>query len=172
MYILKDLFHPNVKPTNLRPTVRVYPFDERGRIAMVYYDGYDFFGRRNHYESVGGGLEPGESKSKCLAREAMEEGGFVLEHVKEFETVSDVYGLIKQLNVHFYYTACITEIKKNSLTLEELQIFDSIVFKTIDEWVRVLSIPAFGVNALVHQRELIMMKLLQSRKEAVPDCID
>ena len=143
MYILKDPFHPNVKPDNLRPTVRVYPFDDKGRIGMVYYDGYDFFGRRNHYESVGGGLELGESKSECLTREAMEEGGFVLNNVREFETVSDVYGLIKQLNVHFYYTACITEIKKSALTSEERQIFDSIQFKTLDEWIRVLSIPVF-----------------------------
>ena len=166
IYKLKDPMFPDVKTTRLRPSVRVYPFDKQGRIGMVYYDGYDFFGRRNHYESIGGGLEFNESKLECLRREAMEEAGFVLDQVKEFEIVSDVYGLIKQLNVHFYYTATIIDIKESTPTIEECQIIDSIVFKTLEEWIEVLSKPVFGVNALVHQRELLLMKVLQSRQES------
>lgn len=170
VYILKDPFYPDVKTINLRPTVRVFPFDDKGRIGMLYYNGHDFFGRRQHYESVGGGLEQGESKLECLDREAMEEGGFVLDQIQEFEIVSDVYGLIKQLNLHFYYTACIVEIKESTPTIEECKIIDSIVFKFPEEWIELLSKPVFGVNALVHQRELMMMKVLQSRQESLPDC--
>ena len=165
IYTLTDPNYPTVKTTNLRPTVRVFPFDELGRVAMVYYDGCDLFGKRNHYESIGGGLEVGESKLECLNREAMEEAGFILKGIKEFDTVSDVYGLIKQSNVHFYYTALITEVKKSAPTKEERQILDSIVFKRVEEWIELLSKPVLGVNALVHQRELLMMKVLQSRLE-------
>lgn len=170
LYILKDPNFPKVKTTNLRPAVRVFPFDAAGRIGMVYYDGYDFFGYRNHYESIGGGLEAGENKLDCLKREAMEEAGFVLDNIKEFKVVSDVYGLIKQLNVHFYYTACIIEVKKSAPTIEERKILDSIVFKTIEEWIELFSKPSFGVNALVHQRELLLMKALQSQRGNLQDC--
>lgn len=160
-YNLKDPLYPDIKTSKTRESVRVFPFDEKGRVAMVYYDGKDEFGRRQHYESIGGGIEAEESKTQALLREAQEEAGFILRDVKEFEKVSDVYGLIKQANTHFYYTAQILEVRTSDPTLEERSMIDSIQFKSVQAWIDLLSKPVFGVNRLVHQRELMMMKLLQ-----------
>lgn len=163
VYSLRDPLHPNIKTIKTRESVRVFPFDQKGRVAMVYYDGTDAFGRRQHYESIGGGIEFGESKTEALHREALEEGGFILGDIEEFEVVSDVYGLINQANTHFYYTAQIIGKRKSNPTLEECLMIDSIQFKRVETWIELLSKPALGVNLLVHQRELLMMQVLQNQ---------
>lgn len=162
MKVLKDPFFPNIKPTSIRSAVRVYPFNDKNEIAMIHYQGKDGYGIRNHYESIGGGIHINETKSDALKREAMEEAGFELENITEYEGVIDTYGLIKQTNIHYYYYANISKYKKSTPTEVECQLIDGIEFKSIEDWIELLSKPVFGVNLLVHQRELRMMKDLQN----------
>ena len=164
-YRLKDPTQEISSYNKLRPSVRVFAFNEQKEVAMIHYSGKDAFGFRNHFESIGGGIEENETKEMALKREALEEAGLVLKDIMFLDNVIDEYALIKQINLHFYYYAEIEGYRKSSPTLEESLVQDDLVFKTIEAWIEVLSLPVFGVNALVHQRELLMMKVLQNRLE-------
>lgn len=158
---MKRLKDPNenlLEIKKVRVSVRALLLDEENRVGMLKISGFDIFGQRNHFESVGGGLEPFEDEIIALKREVREETGFHINEIKYLDTVIDEYALLSQVNVHHYYIARIVGKEKTQLTDRELCLIKGIEFKDPKTWIAVLSQAAFGVNALVHQRELLMMK--------------
>lgn len=63
---LKDNEYPNNGFTHTRNTVRALVFNDKNEICMLHIVGEDFFGKRNHFESPGGGVEANENYHEAL----------------------------------------------------------------------------------------------------------
>ena len=71
---------PNVE-FKKRNCVRGVIFNEKDEIALLYINGTDMFGKRDHFELPGGGIEENESYEEALKREIEEELGYTIKEL-------------------------------------------------------------------------------------------
>ena len=69
--VFEDTVDPEQPILTLRKTARVFVINPQGKVGMIHVKGEDEFGRRDHLESCGGGIERGESLPRNLT--AMEQ---------------------------------------------------------------------------------------------------
>ena len=70
-----DLF-PYEGYDHIRQTARALAENEKGEFGFLHIVGEDYFGKRNHLETCGGGLEENEGIYEALVREIGEEMGY------------------------------------------------------------------------------------------------
>lgn len=167
-FILQDPLEPLRFVNKIRVSVRLLLIDEKGNLAYLYLEGKDEYGIRRHYESVGGGIEEQEKLEEALFRELKEETGYELESFSYLHSVIDAYAKFQQLNIHHYYVAKGRKKEKPLFTEFEKRLRIRLDFNEPERWLRVFQKPAFGVDALVHQREYVMLAYFLNQSKRLP----
>lgn len=166
MRYLKDPNEPIKSIEKIRVSVRAILLNEKAELGYLYYQGQDLFGIRNHFESVGGGINPQESLIDALKREVKEETGFTIQDIDYLESIIDEYGKLNQVNVHHYFVCRIKKVGEKNLQGYEKELIQSLVFKSYKAWEKQFQRATVGVNTLVHQREKILLtKYINKLKE-------
>ncbi|CAM4294967.1 NUDIX hydrolase [Erysipelothrix inopinata] len=165
---LYDTIYPNTGFSTIRKTARAFVKNETDEIALIHIKAEDIFGPRDHYESPGGGIEFGESREDAIKREVSEELGYNCEIESYMGSIINRYNLLEVITVHHYFICNLKEKTSVNLTDAEEIFFEGVEWKSVEEWIEILSKPLEGVNQLVHDRELFMLnqyKMLRDSKE-------
>lgn len=100
---MKDHLYPQQELDHVRHTVRVFLKNECNEYLFLHIVGDDSFGMRNHLETIGGGIEAGESQQQAVIREVMEESGYPIQKLEYIGDIIDEYNLIhRTTHSHFY----------------------------------------------------------------------
>lgn len=156
------------KPTTYknRHTVRGIARNKQGLYVYLKIIGNDDFGKRNHFESVGGGIEEGEGKIEALKREVMEELGMKCNVIKEICTVIDYYNVNSTRTTSTYFLIdLLDEMYDTNRTDEEQLLIASIEEHTLEEYLDLMKYnEVLSVNELVHRREIYAIKKLLDKQ--------
>lgn len=144
--------------THVRHTVRLFVRDEKGLFWFLTIHGEDAFGMRNHYETIGGGIEEGESYEEAIHRELMEEIGYEVVRYKEVGMIIDRYYLIgRETHSHFFVVDIdSTQPHETHLTESEKTLFSGLVQVPKEEVCDMLrpTSTSHRVDILVQRRDL------------------
>ena len=89
--LIRDFIYPRSEIKINRKTVRVILVNERKEIALLHILGKDKFGDRDHYETIGGGVNVNEDLITSLRREVLEEVGYTIKNIKEIGKIDKTY---------------------------------------------------------------------------------
>ena len=108
---IKDFIYPkNQLENKKRKTVRALLIKDN-KIGLLHIKGDDLaFGKRNHLETPGGGIDDSESPIEALKREILEETGFTIKNIQYVTTVAVEYNPLNRIDVSKIY-ACVSKIK-------------------------------------------------------------
>lgn len=165
----EDNQYPQAPIQHVRNAVRCFVMNSQGQCAMIHIKGYDIFGERDHYESSGGGIEPGESMEQAIHREIQEELGLEVVVGNYLGSVVDEYHLLHRTTVQNYFICYATKKTHFSRTRLETELFNGIIWKFPEQWLECLMLPQKGVNELIYARERMMMRLLVDQQGKLPD---
>lgn len=158
----EDKYFPYQEKNNTRHTVRVFAQNEDGLFGMIRIKGTDEFGKRNHLESAGGGIELGECKLDAVMREVKEEMGYDCKIVSKICTIIHEFNLINRITYANYYYVLVDTSKCNtSYTESEKELFVGVEWYTLDDLVKELKKSNNNVGKLVHERELLAINELK-----------
>lgn len=153
-----DTQYKHSEITTIRHTVRLFVRDEQGLFWFLVIRGEDDFGKRHHYETIGGGMEAGEQFIDTIKRELKEEIGYEVREWKEIGTIIDRYYLIhRETHSHFYLvTIDSNKAQERHLTDLEKTLFAGIVKFKKEEVCGMLSCneDSSKVDFLVQRRDL------------------
>ncbi|MGM9899910.1 MAG: PfkB family carbohydrate kinase [Bacilli bacterium] len=147
---------------NVRYTVRCF-IEKDNKIAMLKIQGEDLFGKRNHLETSGGGIEPGETKEEAVKREIKEETGYEVTNINFLGYFIHEACLIQRLTYAYYYVVTVND-KANNLNLNDYEkdLFKGLSWYQIDELEEVLKHNnQYKCDRMVHKRELLALELLR-----------
>lgn len=167
--ILEDgAFRKKTKePYYKRWTVRALAYNEEGKLCFLHIKGSDAFGKRNHLETVGGGVENDESLEEALRREIKEEIGYECEIKEEIGVVVDHYNLLNRENISTFFVVELKDyVGDINRSEEEQDLISEVVF--IDEESALKQLCEFSkgtVNELVQRRDYYALKHYMSRKK-------
>lgn len=154
----EDTMYEKREITHIRHTVRLFVQDEQGLFWFLVIRGKDDFGQRNHYETIGGGIEAEETYEEAIRREVMEEIGYEVEHIQEIGMIIDRYYLIgRETHSHFFYvTIDSCKPHERKLTKLEQQLFFGLVKVKKEDIVAMLALSeqSSKVDFLVQRRDL------------------
>ena len=74
--LIDNIYKKTEKNPRIMHAVRGIIINDNNEVALVHIKGNDVFGKRDHFELPGGGIEKGEDEIKALKREIAEEIGF------------------------------------------------------------------------------------------------
>ena len=146
---------------HIRYTARAIIENEEGKLGFLHIKGEDYFGPRDHLETVGGGLEQDEYLDDAIAREIKEETGLECEDIQILGSIYDAYNLIKRITFStFFYCKVNTSSYTQMHRTQEEQILISEVLwldpnKALD-WLT--NRHENKVDRLVQQRDLMALK--------------
>lgn len=163
----EDDIYPKADITHIRHTARAFIVDEDNHYLFLHIRGEDEFGVRNHLETVGGGIEQGETAEEAVLREISEEAGFdSAEIICDLGIIEDTYNLIHRKTLSHFFAAKVkrSEQGKNHPTKSELTLFDDMVWIPQTQVESVLSDPRYRhmVGELVHRRDLCAFRFYQA----------
>lgn len=158
-----DTYYEKTGFTTIRSSVRGLVRKD-DLYAMIHIKCVDGFGDRDHYEISGGGIEKGEDEESALKRELLEELGFDVVVESKIGTIIDRWNLLERINVHHFYVCEFVSEGKPQLTEYEKDVIVGVEWHTLDEWETLLSRETSGINAMIHQRELIVIRALKKAK--------
>lgn len=149
-----------VLPYEKRWTVRAFAYNDEGKLVFLKIEGSDSFGKRNHLETVGGGVQNDESLEETLRREIMEEIGYECEIIEEIGQIVDHYNLINRETISTFYAVKLTNYTgKTCLSEEESKLIKGTVALSEEEALKVLAqAPKYTVNELVQRRDYYALK--------------
>jgi len=142
---------------HVRHTVRAIIHTQKDTYLFVKVKGHDSFGERNHIETIGGGVEPGEDLESALAREVMEESGYTVLSARPLGQIIDFYNLIhRETHSHFFAVEVDTENRNDtSWTDLEKTLFEGVVELTADDARSIMQNPKNPVSHLIYRRDLL-----------------
>ena len=88
--LIRDFIYPRSEIKINRKTVRVILVNEKKEIALLHILGKDKFGDRDHYETIGGGVNVNEDLITSLRREVLEEVGYTIKNIKEITFINSI----------------------------------------------------------------------------------
>ena len=158
---LYDEEYPYNGYDHIRYTARAILENREGKLGFLHIKGEDLFGKRDHLETVGGGLEEGEYLDDAIVREIKEETGLQCESVELLGSIYDAYNLIKRItfSTFFYCKVDSSSFSKTSRTAEEEILISEIVWLSIDEaldWLK--NRHENKVDRLVQKRDLLALE--------------
>ena len=163
--VIKEFFdtqYPKNGYSSFRVSVRGIIFKE-DKIGLLKIESEDIFGKRNHFEVCGGGIENDESKVLALKREILEETGIIVNNLIYIGAIIDRWNLLSRINMHHYYT-CDFVSQAADVSHSYEQEIKGIEWKSVDEFIKVLNKPVLKINKMIHERELIVLnKIKKSR---------
>ncbi|MBQ9988086.1 MAG: NUDIX hydrolase [Erysipelotrichales bacterium] len=144
--------------THIRHTVRLIVRDEKGLFWFLKIAGEDAFGMRNHYETIGGGIEENESYEDAIRREILEEIGYEALRIQEVGMIIDRYYLIHRETHSYFFVVDIDSTKPHEthLTESEKTLFSGVIQipkEEVCERLRPTS-TSHRVDILVQRRDL------------------
>ena len=113
--IINDFIYPKSEINRIRKTVRVILVNEKKEIGLIHILGKDKFGDRNHYETLGGGVNDNEDLITSLIREVKEEAGYTIKNIKPLGKISIEYFILNRIDEGNFFYAEIKEYIGNSL---------------------------------------------------------
>ena len=149
-----------------RWTVRVLAYNEEGKLAFLRIVGQDNFGRRNHLETIGGGVENDETLEETLYREVSEEVGYLCEIKQELGVVIDHYNLLHRESISNYFVVQLTEyIGSEKRSVSEQNLIQGLEFYTEEEALQMLgNFEDTNINDLVHRRDYTALQYYVNQK--------
>lgn len=99
----KDDLWPYEGYDHVRYTARALARNEEGKFAFLHIVGEDFFGKRNHLETIGGGMEEGEFIDDTMVREIKEESGYEVRDMVLIGAIIDTYNLIHRITYSTFF---------------------------------------------------------------------
>lgn len=139
---------------NIRFTSRVF-LRHQHQFAFLKIVGEDLFGKRNHFETLGGGVEDNESFEECAIREVAEEMGAIATHYQCIGAVIDRLNPLKRLTYSVFFVAeFVSDLNKTHRTPEEKILIESIQWLSVQEVLEQLKIGQNPIDAFVHRRDL------------------
>ncbi len=155
--IIKDLYYP-VDETQgkfyIRQAVRAFLFKD-DKFLLIHINGTDKFGKRDHYETPGGGVESGEDFKESLCREIDEETGFKIKNIKEIGKISIEYNLFNRIDVENFYYAEVSGKGEQHLLDYEKELFGSYEWFSIDEALEMYkNKKVTKVGSMIHERDM------------------
>lgn len=157
-------------PYAKRWTVRALAYNEEGKLCFLRIKGSDSFGKRNHLETVGGGVENDESLEEALYREIKEEIGYECEIMEELGVIVDHYNLINRENISTYFIVNLTNyLGGTDRSEEEQELISGVEFLTEEEALKQLAtFTKHTVNELVQRRDYYALKhYMKKRRKGV-----
>ena len=146
---------------HIRYTARALMENEKGQFGFLHITGEDLFGERDHLETVGGGLEEGESLQETIKREIMEEAGFEMLTCEYVGTIFDSYNIIRRITCSsFFHCKVDTSVNRGtSRTESEQELISEIVWLYPDEALDWLDNRAeHKVDKLVQRRDAMALR--------------
>ena len=158
--IIKDVFYKkDFKEYKNRDAVRGFIYNDLNQVALIHIEGIDDFGKRNHYELPGGGIEKGEDEVEALKREIKEEIGYEIDNIVPIGTIAIEYNLLKRIDNQHFYLAHATKFVGQHLLDYEKNLFKEIVFYDIDKLLTMYeTFNVENVGKMIHERDSIVAK--------------
>lgn len=154
-------------PYTKRWTVRALAYNEQGELAFLRIRGSDSFGKRDHLETIGGGVENDESLEEALHREVLEEIGYECEIIEELGVIVDHYNLLNRETISTYFIVRLKEfVGETHRHDDELELIAGLEFYNEKDALHMLqSYPKRTVNELVQRRDYYALKHYMKQKE-------
>ena len=157
----KDDLWPYEGYDHIRYTARGLVEDQNGLFGFLHITGEDIFGKRDHLETCGGGIEEGEYADDALQREVLEEMGL---HVLEYQllgAVIDTYNLINRITYSTFFHCRVNRNEKAVMHRTEAEeiLIKEIVWLTPEEALRRLQNDVHSnCDIIVQRRDALVMK--------------
>lgn len=155
--IINDFIYPKSEINRIRKTVRVILVNDKKEIGLIHILGKDKFGDRNHYETLGGGVNDNEDLITSLIREVKEEAGYTIKNIKPLGKISIEYFILNRIDEGNFFYAEIKEYVGNSLEDYEKEIFDKVEWFSISEVENLYKKEVENVGKMIHKRDYFMI---------------
>ena len=153
--VYDDLWWEGDVISHIRFTSRVFIKNSENKYAFLKIVGEDLFGKRNHLESIGGGVEENETFLEAAQREVLEEIGAIAKNYTCLGAIIDRLNPIQRITFNTFFMADLKEMDLEvNRTEEEKILIDSILWLSADEAVDQLKKAINPVDAFVHRRDL------------------
>lgn len=151
--VFSDDQYPPSSITHTRFTARAI-VEHQGKFAFLPIRGEDDFGIRDHIETIGGGIEAGESAQETIIRECREEAGLGVE-IKDFlGVIIDAYHLIGRQTVSYFFLVSVTgEHKSYQRTEMEQSLMDEVLWLSKEESIEWLDREVSKIGRLIQRRD-------------------
>lgn len=153
--LLQDHQYPFQGISHTRPNARAMLQNEAGLFAFNHILADDKFGHRDYLETLGGGIDPGESLTTAVVREVEEESGLLSEVIMPIGVIEDAYHLIQRKNLNHYFYLKVIGVGRIRYTVQEKNLIHGLKWLSLADakaWYQRL--PNQGIAQLIKQREL------------------
>jgi len=158
---VKDKIYPkNNLENKKRYTVRGLLIKDN-KVGLLHIKGDDLaFGKRNHLETPGGGIDENENPIEALKREMLEETGFQITNIKYLTTVSVEYNPLNRIDISKIYVCEIDKDTHQTHLLDyEKGIFNGFDFYDLDTIEETFDkIKDDGVCKIIYERDLFAIR--------------
>lgn len=155
--VINDFIYPKSEIKRTRKTVRVILVNDKKEIGLIHILGKDIFGNRNHYETLGGGVNENEDLVTSLKREVIEEAGFTIKNIKPIGKISIEYFILNRIDEGNFFYAEINDYIGNDLEDYEKEIFDNVEWFNLNEVNELYKKEVENVGEMIHKRDYFMI---------------
>lgn len=149
-----------------RWTVRCFAYNQNNELVFLRIKGMDALGKRDHLETVGGGVEHEEELEDAIKREVKEEIGYNCEIVENIGYVVDHYNLLNRETISTYFIVKLKEHVGGSRSKTEEKLIHGLeTYKETDALYELSQYKRRTVDELVQRRDLIALKHYMKKKE-------
>ena len=155
--IINDFIYPKSEIKRIRKTVRAILVNDKKEIGLIHILGKDKFGDRDHYGTLGGGVNDNEDLITSLIREIKEEAGYTIKNIKPIGKINIEYFILNRIDEGNFFYAEIDEYIGNSLEDYEKEIFDKVEWFSLSEIENLYKKEVFNVGKMIHKRDYFMI---------------